>query len=84
MEHAQRDTLIKNESVVYGSLNPYFNGTCSKSKPYNYAIIRVHAVLILILMEHAQRAKTVHYEIERFYEVLILILMEHVQRGHFL
>ena len=54
MEHAQRDTLIKNESVVYGSLNPCFSGTCSKK--FNQQDNRVcPQVLILVLVEHAQR-----------------------------
>ena len=35
-------------------LNPYFNGTCSKSYLVT-AENAVRAVLILILMEHAQR-----------------------------
>ena len=39
------------------SLNPYFNGTCSKS--FAEAVIKHYEVLvlILILMEHAQREK---------------------------
>ena len=45
-------------SALSESLNPYFNGTCSKS-PYldmveDEGIIHV---LILILMEHAQRVR---------------------------
>ena len=36
------------------SLNPYFNGTCSKSKKSRFVVISMK-VLILILMEHAQR-----------------------------
>ena len=39
-------------------------------------------VLILILMEHAQRAHAWHSE-KGQQRVLILILMEHAQRGHF-
>ena len=59
MEHAQRDYL-KDSSwrIASASLNPYFNGTCSKR--YMTSIIqgRELSVLILILMEHAQRAKS--------------------------
>ena len=36
-------------------LNPYFNGTCSKSNNAKRVQARFVAVLILILMEHAQR-----------------------------
>ena len=37
------------------SLNPYFNGTCSKSWFVAHPMRRIQFVLILILMEHAQR-----------------------------
>ena len=40
----------------YKSLNPYFNGTCSKSHMVFKININDLFVLILILMEHAQRA----------------------------
>ena len=55
MEHAQRAYSRKRSRVVC-CLNPYFNGTCSKSssKVINARLEQV--VLILILMEHAQRA----------------------------
>ena len=36
-------------------LNPYFNGTCSKSFKLTYLGKVYRQVLILILMEHAQR-----------------------------
>ena len=52
MEHAQR----AKESYITeykDCLNPYFNGTCSKS--VNGSTTLLLAVLILILMEHAQR-----------------------------
>ena len=57
MEHAQREYK---DSVVYDleskGLNPYFNGTCSKSKNGKlYCSKWCISVLILILMEHAQR-----------------------------
>ena len=60
-------------------LNPYFNGTCSKSL-YTTDGKRVsqQTVLILILMEHAQRVWRVG--IQGGKAVLILILMEHAQR----
>ena len=32
MEHAQRVLKILSNIVLYTSLNPYFNGTCSKSE----------------------------------------------------
>ena len=31
MEHAQRECLKSRTCSIYLSLNPYFNGTCSKS-----------------------------------------------------
>ena len=36
-------------------LNPYFNGTCSKSSLHCQRTTKQRKVLILILMEHAQR-----------------------------
>ena len=38
-------------------LNPYFNGTCSKSIMKCMFYLRISTVLILILMEHAQRGQ---------------------------
>ena len=38
------------------SLNPYFNGTCSKRRYGKERNETDRSVLILILMEHAQRA----------------------------
>ena len=46
-----------------------------KQKPHNYE------VLILILMEHAQRENTVRGVLRAPRTVLILILMEHAQRA---
>ena len=45
----------KDEKVREG-LNPYFNGTCSKRSDYTDVYTEDGKVLILILMEHAQRA----------------------------
>ena len=42
------------------SLNPYFNGTCSKSITIFIVINHKITVLILILMEHAQRVDTLN------------------------
>ena len=39
-------------------LNPYFNGTCSKRLYENAILPSRFDVLILILMEHAQRGST--------------------------
>ena len=41
----------------FDSLNPYFNGTCSKSITNIKAKRKWKSVLILILMEHAQRGR---------------------------
>ena len=57
MEHAQRD--VDEDAPVQpeeACLNPYFNGTCSKSILEWPGMMPQVMVLILILMEHAQRA----------------------------
>ena len=55
MEHAQRVySNMKNQEVI-SSLNPYFNGTCSKRLDDLVDTATTAYVLILILMEHAQR-----------------------------
>ena len=54
MEHAQRG-FFYSIHITSNCLNPYFNGTCSKrSRIYPYNKTKGE-VLILILMEHAQR-----------------------------
>ena len=55
MEHAQREHFYENVILPSRCLNPYFNGTCSKSFDMVEVQRIVHYVLILILMEHAQR-----------------------------
>ena len=81
MEHAPRDLLPLALISLWASLNPYFNGTCSKSQGIRERGVRKRFVLILILMEHAQREGLDMVEDQRFVCVLILILMEHAQRG---
>ena len=57
MEHAQRARMTQQQQSQHRRcLNPYFNGTCSKSLLLSYLPLPL-VVLILILMEHAQRAK---------------------------
>ena len=57
MEHAQRAHTTRTNSVdSVGGLNPYFNGTCSKRLLRPVCGFPWKRVLILILMEHAQRA----------------------------
>ena len=83
MEHAQRGGRHALDlRPTSGSLNPYFNGTCSKSSMKTLFYLRITTVLILILMEHAQRDKCIYScrFCHRF--VLILILMEHAQREY--
>ena len=80
MEHAPRDLLPLALISLWASLNPYFNGTCSKSQGIRERGVRKRFVLILILMEHAQREGLDMVEDQRFVCVLILILMEHAQR----
>ena len=55
MEHAQRGASGPCKRALVLGLNPYFNGTCSKSSRRGRRR-RSRIVLILILMEHAQRA----------------------------
>ena len=62
------------------SLNPYFNGTCSKRYIGASDQTQTALVLILILMEHAQREALRHVYSVTSQTVLILILMEHAQR----
>ena len=57
MEHAQRafNKNMQCRGFQYEGLNPYFNGTCSKSHYVKRNYYQDCQVLILILMEHAQR-----------------------------
>ena len=55
MEHAQRAGTHAFIVPQTSSLNPYFNGTCSKSNSSSRNTNNCRIVLILILMEHAQR-----------------------------
>ena len=55
-----------------------------KENPTAAATQQTIVVLILILMEHAQRARKGDATIKGQEGVLILILMEHAQREHFL
>ena len=60
MEHAQKDLLPLALISLWASLNPCFDGKCSKRVLNSLkSLDRPLTVLILILMEHAQR------EIER-------------------
>ena len=56
MEYAQRAVNARHAKLKQ-CLNPYFNGTCSKSRTgkTNPHLLIKAKVLILILMEHAQR-----------------------------
>ena len=83
MEHAQRVVSVWTKDAHMLSLNPYFNGTCSKRTAAAAATQTIVGVLILILMEHAQR-EMYRAWFESHPMVLILILMEHAQREHFL
>ena len=58
MEHAQRVYTTVGLTLGTASLNPYFNGTCSKSLKTG-RLFFTFGVLILILMEHAQRVRIV-------------------------
>ena len=77
-----KETPNDTNTVSYrDSLNPYFNGTCSKRRSlFILTVLCTCYVLILILMEHAQRVIRVHDKVFHLTEVLILILMEHAQR----
>ena len=84
MEHAQRGLSLYYSPLPLVCLNPYFNGTCSKSEVSALVWTEAEKVLILILMEHAQRGLVLFKDETFLYIVLILILMEHAQREHFL
>ena len=71
---------INMDERPHRGLNPYFNGTCSKRQFMTPAPQQQPAVLILILMEHAQRAQSTWMSVLTV--VLILILMEHAQRDN--
>ena len=78
MEHAQRGVKSSHKFTNKSGLNPYFNGTCSKRR-IRLVFSALSEVLILILMEHAQRVQSWCAE-HTSNAVLILILMEHAQR----
>ena len=60
MEHAQRDLLPLALISLWASLNPCFDGKCSKRVLNSLkSLDRPLTVLILILMEHAQKAKCI-------------------------
>ena len=82
MEHAQRDRhSFHCHRTLLSRLNPYFNGTCSKREYITIFTVINLFVLILILMEHAQRdGNSVCFTMVDG-GVLILILMEHAQRA---
>ena len=80
---SKRAPLLKGLLWQDAGLNPYFNGTCSKRSQYGVLVSKAVKVLILILMEHAQRGVNLKSNIYDKY-VLILILMEHAQRGMFI
>ena len=50
-----KETINKKITALNICLNPYFNGTCSKSMKTRFYLRISTWVLILILMEHAQR-----------------------------
>ena len=52
---SKRTIMIKVKDLKSLSLNPYFNGTCSKRQLKRALLCHPQLVLILILMEHAQR-----------------------------
>ena len=56
MEYAQRAVNARHAKLKQ-CLNPYFNGTCSKRYGKERDEDRHRVVLILILMEHAQRGQ---------------------------
>ena len=76
-----KETELPSPRLLSDCLNPYFNGTCSKRRCTKFVYCPRY-VLILILMEHAQRDKRdLTRNVYHTHEVLILILMEHAQRA---
>ncbi len=86
MEHAQRafNKNMQCRGFQYEGLNPYFNGTCSKSEYSGYRKgMRTPECLNPYFNGTCSKS---HYVKRNYYQdcqVLILILMEHAQRGHF-
>ena len=64
---------------MLNGLNPYFNGTCSKRRVRNIWWPTSN-VLILVLVEHAQRVSYKGKDAKSSFSVLILVLVEHAQR----
>ena len=60
MEHAQRAEYKDSTTYDLDGLNPYFNGTCSKRMEKTSMKPVTVWVLILILMEHAQRVLSLY------------------------
>ncbi len=77
MEHGLGRLYKENKEVLHTiwSLNPYFNGTWSRTTESSLAIIEKN-VLILILMEHGL-GQLLESSLGSTAMVLILILMEH-------
>ncbi len=73
MEHALGVYHVSGSAGSH-RLNPYCNGTCSRSLPEVKTNNRNGIVLILIVTEHALGGKKV---LEHEFLVLILIVMEH-------
>ena len=61
-----KETAKKLNEKLAASLNPYFNGTCSKRLLTQNLHLWTLLVLILILMEHAQRERGCCYQMMRF------------------
>ena len=53
MEHALGVSIALGLELHLTCLNPYCNGTCSRSFDMNTLVKRYSVVLILIVMEHA-------------------------------
>ena len=85
MEHAQRDYMDKTFNIdTLISLNPYFNGTCSKSNTSNNTFLSFCACLNPYFNGTCSKSVATNDKCETDNAVLILILMEHAQREHFL
>ena len=80
MEHAQRALVVRLQGNSATGLNPYFNGTCSKSACARCCLSALMYCLNPYFNGTCSKSENRFSMKTLFYLVLILILMEHAQR----